>query len=437
MSERPGRPNGVTGPTGKPLIVENLPRPDTKRWVMRRKADAVPALRAKLDGFLRNEDGISAIIVAICLPVLVATTALTIDMGYAYLNRTQLQHAASAAALAGAGIAMDGAVVDVDGSIAYILIDKDGDGVPDSDDSNADGVIDGAVVLNEAMVYAELNKSGEDILAALDVLPGNWEPTTRIFTRSGSWDPVTQEFTLDPAAYNTATGTWTALTDPVTPMNAVMATTRRAADGPSNNPLPLFLASAVGMAEVNINTTAIATIDVGNSPPLDACITALNQTEDRAFYINGTAIIEAPGCNIDVYSNDACAIRAVGTPTISVIDTEGDGQVRTASDSDDGTCDTPQVDWVPNDPVGGLQPDTDVPFGYLYPPGGSCIDGDYCNLVNVGNPTDDRPNECDGTEGSLDFHAADYDADGVLYLGTPGMTTVYCGGISIFWTHSL
>jgi peptidoglycan hydrolase-like protein with peptidoglycan-binding domain len=46
---------------------------------MRRKADVVPELRAKLNGFLRNEDGISAVIFAICLPVFVAaaTTAVT------------------------------------------------------------------------------------------------------------------------------------------------------------------------------------------------------------------------------------------------------------------------------------------------------------------------------------------------------------------------
>ncbi len=39
---------------------------------------------------------------AITLPALVAFSALAIDMSYAYWTRTQLQHAASAAALAGA-----------------------------------------------------------------------------------------------------------------------------------------------------------------------------------------------------------------------------------------------------------------------------------------------------------------------------------------------
>jgi hypothetical protein len=50
MSERPSRPNGVTGPTGESLTVENLPPPDTKRWVIRRKAEVVFAVRNGLIG---------------------------------------------------------------------------------------------------------------------------------------------------------------------------------------------------------------------------------------------------------------------------------------------------------------------------------------------------------------------------------------------------
>ena len=50
MSERPSRPNGVTGPTGKSLTVESLPPPDTKRWVIGRKAEVVAAVRNGLIG---------------------------------------------------------------------------------------------------------------------------------------------------------------------------------------------------------------------------------------------------------------------------------------------------------------------------------------------------------------------------------------------------
>ena len=49
-SERPGRANGIIGPTGKPLTIESLPPPNTKRWVIRRKAEVVSAVRNGLIG---------------------------------------------------------------------------------------------------------------------------------------------------------------------------------------------------------------------------------------------------------------------------------------------------------------------------------------------------------------------------------------------------
>ena len=48
MSERPGRSNGVIGPAGQPLTVENLPPMNTVRWVIRRKAEVVAAVRSGL-----------------------------------------------------------------------------------------------------------------------------------------------------------------------------------------------------------------------------------------------------------------------------------------------------------------------------------------------------------------------------------------------------
>ena len=50
MSERPSRPNGTIGPTGKSLTVESLPPPDTRRWVIRRKAEVVAAVHSGLLG---------------------------------------------------------------------------------------------------------------------------------------------------------------------------------------------------------------------------------------------------------------------------------------------------------------------------------------------------------------------------------------------------
>jgi hypothetical protein len=38
----------VTGPDGSPLTIENLPAPGMKRWVIRRKAEVVSAVRGGL-----------------------------------------------------------------------------------------------------------------------------------------------------------------------------------------------------------------------------------------------------------------------------------------------------------------------------------------------------------------------------------------------------
>jgi len=48
-----GRSGGVIGPGGRPLTLEDLPPPETKRWVSRRKAEVVTAVRA---GLLTLED---------------------------------------------------------------------------------------------------------------------------------------------------------------------------------------------------------------------------------------------------------------------------------------------------------------------------------------------------------------------------------------------
>ncbi len=45
MPVQPSRPNGVIGPTGKPLTVDNLPPAGTKRRVISRKAEVVAAVQ--------------------------------------------------------------------------------------------------------------------------------------------------------------------------------------------------------------------------------------------------------------------------------------------------------------------------------------------------------------------------------------------------------
>jgi hypothetical protein len=47
------RSSQVIGPTGAALTIEDLPPPNTKRWVIRRKAEVVAAVRG---GLLSLED---------------------------------------------------------------------------------------------------------------------------------------------------------------------------------------------------------------------------------------------------------------------------------------------------------------------------------------------------------------------------------------------
>lgn len=43
-----GRGGATLGPGGRPITLEDLPPPGTKRWVVRRKAEVVAAVRAGL-----------------------------------------------------------------------------------------------------------------------------------------------------------------------------------------------------------------------------------------------------------------------------------------------------------------------------------------------------------------------------------------------------
>ena len=52
-SDSPGRPKAVIGPAGEPLTIEDLPPPETKRWVIRRKAEVVAGVR---NGLISLED---------------------------------------------------------------------------------------------------------------------------------------------------------------------------------------------------------------------------------------------------------------------------------------------------------------------------------------------------------------------------------------------
>ena len=48
VDDRKGRVSSVIGPDGSPLTLADLPPPGTRRWVIRRKAEVVAAVRGGL-----------------------------------------------------------------------------------------------------------------------------------------------------------------------------------------------------------------------------------------------------------------------------------------------------------------------------------------------------------------------------------------------------
>ncbi len=374
-----------------------------------------------------SERGAVAILFALLLPVIVAVAALAIDMGYAYWKRNMLQVDASAAALAGAGRIKDDALALIGGTLAFSLIDKDRDGVPDNDDSDADGAIDGSVILSEALLYAEKNMPGEDVLAVIDVVPGNWDPAEGTFTGAGTWNPDTVVFDPGTGTYDASAALFAPTGSVVTPLNAVLATARRADTGPNDNPLGLFLARAAGLSRVNINTPAIAALGFRAAPDLEACIVTLNPSEPESFYINGTAEVTAPGCNIDIHSRDVCALAAVGDPEVSVIDAEGEGPESDGSINIGGSyCTAGKVELHPDPPNDEYDQFAGDPFRHIFP-ASDCAPGqlDYCGLT---------PTPCTGAEPGWNFSIEE---DGELHLpldagfGLDQDGVWFCGGLRI------
>ncbi len=267
---------------------------------------------------------------------------------------------------------------------------------------------DGAAVLLEAIYYSNQNiDAAENALAVEDFTPGNWDRINRIFTRAGTWDPVTLLFTKDPAEYDTITGTWTAVADQIAPFDAVMAFTRRADDGPNNNPLPLFLAAAVGMPEVNINTVAIAAIlpVLGNS---NACIIALDEDGDPGLHLWGTLELHANDCDIQVNSCDPDQATWI----------HGDAEIYLGLEGgEEGTGGSIIM-------CGSYRENGSVIIEGTIEPYEGAQDGDPVSLTPPAVPT------CDfgGDSGLPVYRWPVLDADGNVEVLYPG---VYCGGIDL------
>ncbi|NIS71311.1 MAG: hypothetical protein GTO12_20935 [Proteobacteria bacterium] len=172
---------------------------------------------------LNDQRGVSAIVVALVLVLLVGFAALTIDTGHLYVVRNELQNAADAGALAGARYLYngDGTLINVGSNqIAY----------------------DAATANKSEKIPVEVNWTGGN---TGDVQRGHWSFSTRTFTPNDStapvdlWNVSTEELDLDPNF-----------------INAIRVVTRREA-----SPASSFFARIFGRE--NFSLTAQATAYIG------------------------------------------------------------------------------------------------------------------------------------------------------------------------------
>lgn len=163
---------------------------------------------------VKNQAGVTVVIVAIVLTVLIGFTALAVDVGYMYVTKNELQNVADASALAGAGYL---------GSI-YETLSYDEQQTHEFSRSNIVGVAQQVALKNQA---AKMNISINDA----DVTIGTWDG---------------------------GTGTLAAMAAPIVGPDAVRVIARR--DGNANGPILTFFARIFDIDTVDVSANATAAL---------------------------------------------------------------------------------------------------------------------------------------------------------------------------------
>lgn len=169
---------------------------------------------------VKNDRGVTAVMVAVSLVMLLGFAALTVDVGQALVARNELQDVADAAALAGArrlGVMYAGSP---DGSIP-----------PMSATDQQNFVLTSRSDIDNAVITVASSNSARGVAISI--------PTSEI--EIGDWDPVAKTFTVTNA----------------TP-NAVRVTARR--DASQNGPVTTFLAGLLGINSVGVTAFATAAL---------------------------------------------------------------------------------------------------------------------------------------------------------------------------------
>ena len=178
-------------------------------------------LITKLMNPINDSRGVTLVMVAVMITVLLAMAAAAIDIGHALVARNELQNVSDAAALAGTralGVVYSGLTMAQ--QQAYVLTSGDR-----------------ATIVTRVQTAAAANHAAGVTISinAGDIQIGQWDPTTRVLTPS------------------------------VNLPTAVRVTSRR--DGAANGPISTFLAGVVGMTSVNVSAVATAELGPVNSVP--------------------------------------------------------------------------------------------------------------------------------------------------------------------------
>ena len=182
---------------------------------------------------LNDRRGTILVMTAVLMVVLLGFVAMTVDVGFIELTRTQLQSAADASALSGA--------------------------------MELSGINDPALVRtnarNAVVETAAMHRAGDKASVAID-------PVSDITFGKLVWNPATQNYTIQ----------WG---DSQTPYNVIKVRAMRTTGGSGDNRLPLFFAPALGSNKADVGAEAIATfqprdimvvLDYSASMRFDSCL---------------------------------------------------------------------------------------------------------------------------------------------------------------------
>lgn len=249
----------------------------------------------------RAERGLGVVMIAVLAVLILGVIGLAVDAGHVQTTAQQLQAAADAAALAGAGRVFDEWQA---GDSSFPL--------------TRTAARDVALANSAASDPVQLDLNAANAPAG-DIVVGWWSQAVKAFT------PTTDE------------------------VNAVRVVARRTS-GSGGGPLALAFGGLFGSAQGEVSRSAIATFAFRPNP----LIMVLDPSDDGALSLAGNVSLDVGDGVIQVNSSDACAMDFNGGPTLTAAETIIVGNACPGSGTINGAL-SPNAPAVP-DPLAELLP---------------------------------------------------------------------------------